>query len=146
MTDIIKLNKKELLQVAEAFAVNTEDSPTAAMLRVRFEEDGITQRMIDDYFGEIAALEVAAKPTGVITSEDVTQTGAVQNDWASQNIKPSPAPVPAAALDTHVLLRMTRENGTFEIRGYRFTKEHPFALVEAEDAQAIMDAEEGFRP
>jgi hypothetical protein len=44
------------------------------------------------------------------------------------------------------LLRMHRANKSYEIRGYRFTQSNPYALVTAEDAEAITDADpDGFR-
>lgn len=48
-----------------------------------------------------------------------------------------------------VLLKMDRQNPTFDILGRRFTKEQPFQLVSEDDAQDIIDATEdmggGFR-
>jgi len=44
-----------------------------------------------------------------------------------------------------VLIKMTRENGTFEDRGYRFTKAHPYVAVDEEDAEFFVNAYEGFR-
>ena len=43
------------------------------------------------------------------------------------------------------LIKMVRENPLYETRGYRFTTEHPYALVSAADAQSILSTEEGFR-
>ena len=44
-----------------------------------------------------------------------------------------------------VLVKMTRDNYSYEIRGYTFTKEHPFVAMDKDSAQAIFDKEEGFR-
>lgn len=44
-----------------------------------------------------------------------------------------------------VLVKMTRANFRYDIMGYTFTKEHPFAAMKEEDAQEIFDREEGFR-
>lgn len=44
-----------------------------------------------------------------------------------------------------MLVRMDRENPLFEFRRYRFTRQHPYALMERNDAEAIMRSEEGFR-
>ncbi len=43
------------------------------------------------------------------------------------------------------LIKMTRENPLFEVRGYRFTQSHPYALVDAGDANYILQNEDGFR-
>jgi hypothetical protein len=42
------------------------------------------------------------------------------------------------------LIRMDRENPTFQIRGYKFTQQSPFALVTEEDAEYLVDLNEGF--
>lgn len=47
--------------------------------------------------------------------------------------------------DNMVLLKMDRQNGTYEIRGHRFTKENPFKLLPENEAQDIIDASDGFR-
>ena len=45
----------------------------------------------------------------------------------------------------NVLVRMTRHNHRYDILGFTFTKEHPFATMTEKQAQAIFDKEEGFR-
>ena len=42
------------------------------------------------------------------------------------------------------LLKMTRKNFSYETRGVKFTKEHPFAIVNAIDAEWIVENEDGF--
>lgn len=46
--------------------------------------------------------------------------------------------------DPVVLIKMQRMNPTFSFRGYKFTKEHPFVLMNEPDANAIMMMESGF--
>lgn len=43
------------------------------------------------------------------------------------------------------LIKMERENVRFDVRGHKFTKEHPYALVDAADADYILEKEKGFR-
>ena len=64
---------------------------------------------------------------------------------------PTPAPSPvakavAAPSDDEVLLKCDRKNATFEILTYQFTREHPFKLVSAKDADYIVRNVPGFRP
>lgn len=42
------------------------------------------------------------------------------------------------------LIKMNRPNVRFDVRGHKFTKEHPYALVSAEDANYILEKEKGF--
>lgn len=44
-----------------------------------------------------------------------------------------------------VLLKMERKNPSLEAFGHRFTREHPYALVDEDTAQQIIDSYEGFR-
>jgi hypothetical protein len=45
-----------------------------------------------------------------------------------------------------VLVKMERENYTYEIYGHMFTKEHPYIAMSSEDAQLIFDHDpRGFR-
>lgn len=44
-----------------------------------------------------------------------------------------------------VLLKMERANARYDIRGYTFTKEHPFHNVSQKDAEYIIKNVEGFR-
>lgn len=43
-----------------------------------------------------------------------------------------------------LLLKMVRQNPSFEVLGYKFTKTHPFQVMPQEDAQKVMDLYEGF--
>lgn len=49
-------------------------------------------------------------------------------------------------LKDKILVRMERENGTFQFRGVTFTKDHPYALLDEDTANAICTMYEGFRP
>lgn len=43
-----------------------------------------------------------------------------------------------------VLLKMNRDNPRYDVRGYKFTREHPFALVDSTNAEFIVENVEGF--
>ena len=44
-----------------------------------------------------------------------------------------------------VLVKMERKNPTFQTFGITFTREHPYAVVNEDLAQKIIDTEDGFR-
>ena len=54
-------------------------------------------------------------------------------------------PVVVRDVSNSILLKMTRANGTFEERGYKFTREHPFIAVQEDDAEYFINSYEGFR-
>lgn len=43
------------------------------------------------------------------------------------------------------LVKMERDNVRYVTRGYNFTKEHPYALVDPEDIDYVLEKEIGFR-
>lgn len=57
--------------------------------------------------------------------------------------------ITAQPLDTSTeqkyLLKMERENVRYDVRGHKFTQEHPYALVSPQDAEYILTHEKGFR-
>jgi len=55
------------------------------------------------------------------------------------------AATPRESEEGDVLVSMTRANPTFEVLGYKFTKEHPYVAMSPGDAQSIFDSEFGFR-
>lgn len=77
--------------------------------------------------GEQLAAQVLAEKT-----EPVKEQGTVQ-------VKQEPTGEGAPWL-----IKMERENGTFEVGRYRFTREHPYVLVQESDVSKILK-EGGFR-
>ena len=120
------LKKDILLQVAEDFAVDLPEDPTKADIISAFANDGVTWDMYKEAFPEVTELE---------DDEDKT---AKAND-ESETTKKFKAP------EHSILLKMTRGNGTYQVRGYKFTREHPFVLVTEDDANYILENIDGFK-
>lgn len=99
----------ELRELADAYGVDREDAKTKVKLIAALEADGI-----DDAF-------VAAQSP----EEDVPVETA--------------APVKKAPVGPEVLVKMNRANPTYEIKGHRFTSDHPFVVMSEDDAQEIFD-------
>lgn len=123
--------KEELLAYAEQFGVEARHSMTKAAILKAFEEDGVDFQLVSGYnksVEEYDAKDLGLHPT---TEGELEQT----------------APVVEVEEDDEdlVLVKMTRLNGTYEIRGYHFTKEHPFALVKEDDADYLIERDGGFR-
>jgi hypothetical protein len=79
---------------------------------------------------------VAVEPEPVMTREQ----------WLALEGVPS-MPAARVSLDAvgPVLIKMTRPNFSYEIRGYKFTKQHPYVLVEEDDADYLIETDGGFR-
>lgn len=116
-----KLKKEELLEVAEEFGTDVDKSDSKAVIIAALVEDGVT---FDD----------AAK--------FVNSVGEVAEEVKAEAVAEKAA---AKEAEEKVLLKMTRANGTYQVRGVTFRKSHPFALVPESDAEWILENEEGFR-
>lgn len=110
-------------------------------------------RTVCEFFGVEPVAADPAKPTKPEMLAGLELDG-VTWDQYKKNLDPEAGPEPepevlvADKVDpaTGVLLFMDRANPTLMVRGYRFTQEHPFATVKAEDAMYIIRNYTGIRP
>lgn len=133
------LGVKELRRSAlEDFAVAVDEKDNKATVLAALAESGVTWSMYVEQHPE-----VKPQAEDVITSPNVP----------GESTRP-PAPKPGkvitaqkieAAPEDQFLIKMERENVRYDTRGYTFTKDAPFALVRAKDADFILEKEEGFR-
>lgn len=115
------LKKEDLLKIAEEFGTEVKPSDTKAVIIAALNEDGVTWEQAAQLDKQVAEKDAELK------AERVEETAK------------------AKAEEPQALLRMMRENHTYEVRGYRFTKGHPFAVVAESDAEWVVDNVEGFR-
>jgi len=116
------LKKEDLLKIADDYGVDVKPSDTKAVIIAAFAEDGVTWDDVAKMDNTVAEIDAELK-------EDKAEKDAAEK-----------------AKQPKALLKMLRANGTFEIRGYTFKREHPFALVAEEDAEFITENDpEGFR-
>lgn len=113
------LKPAELKTAAEYFGVDLEGTPTKVEIIAALEADGVTWAQYNEIFNPT----VKEEPTVITVSQRKNVTR-----------------------ENGVLLKMERENPTFEVKGYRFTKKHPFIAVDPDDADYIVHNYEGFRP
>ena len=125
-----ELKKDELLEAVEIFGTDVRPTASKADIIAALVEDGI------DYETFVKFKEKPEEP-----EEDALLLAAMEDK--AEPIVDEEDPVENEK-DT-VLLRMTRGNGTFEIRGYRFTREHPYAIVTEDDADYLIEIATGFR-
>lgn len=112
------LKVAELREVAREFGVDESESKTKKDLVLQMAEEGVTEEMYQS-FVEAEKSEIEIDPDRVAAATPTEK-------------------------EDELLLRMTRANPTYEILGYRFTKDHPYVAVPVSDAQTILDTEEGF--
>lgn len=118
------LKQPELKAIAEAFGV---DVPSGIVSNASI----------------IEALEAEG-----VTFEEYERVNNLEHQDVEEAVKEQPATVGKPAkhdpLGDEVLIRMRRDNMTFEAYGTKFTKEHPFQVVSREQANNIFEHFEGF--
>ena len=116
------LNKDVLQHVADEFSVETDKNKTKAEMISDLESAGVTWEMYKEAFPDLEDLDDAQPAEEKATEEEPAK---------QSSAKP-------------ILIKMDRPNARYEIRGYRFTKDHPYVVVDAADADALLHVY-GFR-
>jgi hypothetical protein len=112
-----ELKIAELKKVADSFGIELESAKTKQEIVALLEEEGVTYQMYDKFNNveKVNIERVEKKEKKSMKKEDL------------------------------VLVKMDRENGTYQSLGHTFTALHPFIAMSETDAQRIFDLEEGFR-
>lgn len=150
------LDRKELYRAAlEDFAVEVAEDANKATIKAAFLETGITWADYVAQHPELApAVEekVVLAPVAVVRETEPARAGGViTSDDLKGDAVIVEAPVLRVQEPLHVnptdifLIKMIRPNTLYETRGYKFTQEHPYAVVNADDAEYILEHEDGFR-
>jgi hypothetical protein len=132
------LTAEELANVAEFFVVDVEvadpEKPAnkkELLAALAAGDEPVTWEQYNDIYLVAKEREAAAKAPVAPAPEVVTEV----------------VVVPAEPVDTtdYILVKMDRHNFRYDIRGYSFTKKHPFQSVAPADAEYIIRNVEGFR-
>jgi hypothetical protein len=107
-----------LHEVAEFFGTTVDEKAKSPVIIKALEEDGVTWDM-------------------------ALQSGIEGLNEVNEELKQQEAEKRANAPKT--LVRMTRENLRYDVRGYTFTRDNPFQIVSQEDAD-YLTSQGGFRP
>lgn len=139
--------KKDLVKYAEHFGVEFSKTDNKSTIAEAMGNDGIDLELIKTTFPqdfedaeEDEFEQVDAKDTNTITSDQFLET---DDEPKSEQVKRSRKPV--VRDDDLLLMKMTRSNIYYEIRGYKFTREAPYALVKEDDVDYLIEVEGGFQ-
>ncbi len=111
----------ELKKVAESFGVDISEVKTKQEIAALLEEEGISWQMYDKFAGaekeeiEIPEFEKKQREKKIMKTEN------------------------------SVLVKMERNNHSYQALGHAFSQQHPFVAMSESDAQRIFDTQEGFR-
>jgi hypothetical protein len=111
----------ELRKAAESFGVETQGLKTKQEIVALLEEEGISYQMYDKF------TNVEKQEIKVPEQEKKKREQKIMNTAAQ------------------VLVKMERNNHSYETGGYIFSQEHPFMAMSETDAQKIFDTQAGFR-
>jgi len=111
----------ELRKAAESFGVETQGLKTKQEIVALLEEEGISYQMYDKF------INVEKQEIKIPDNEKKKREQKIMNTA------------------TQVLVKMERNNHSYETNGYIFTQEHPFMAMSETDAQKIFDTQAGFR-
>lgn len=117
------MKREELFAVADAFGTEVDGEATKAEIEAALVEDGITW-------------ETYKKFSEAEADEEVTAADAADEEESAESNDDSAE---------EVLLKMVRNNAHYEVRGYKFTRTHPYAIVKEDDADYLIDEIGGFR-
>lgn len=156
-----KMKRDDLYALAtENFGVEVSETANHTQIMAALAEMGVTWDMAKVYDknasviaeGEAEAERVLASQSNVITASQVkavvVEPKVTVSDTAhgvSVELEAAPAVVIAPAAPEVILLKMERENPSYQIRGHKFTRENPFSLVGVDDASYILENIEGFK-
>jgi hypothetical protein len=117
----LDLKIAELRKVADSFGVDASSAKSKQEIAALLEEEGINYQMYNKFANaEKEEIEVP----------EFEKQKREKKSLKSQNA---------------MLVRMERDNQSYQALGYTFTQQHPFVAMSESDAQSIFDTQEGFR-
>ena len=143
------LDVKELRRSAiEDFAVPVESSDNKKSVIAALAEGGVSWEDYVDQHPEVKPEPAApAEPQFVERETEPSRGNVVTSQSMQAPVTAAPVvaePVVASGAQPW-LIKMTRENVRYDTRGYTFTQEHPYALVQPQDVEYLLEHEDGFR-
>lgn len=140
------LTVDELKQVADEFVLNVdvenEDALRSAVESLNPSEVALsfpqlTERIIEEPEPE------EEDDTALVTS-DATPRKTSKKVAAKKAVAKKATASKTVVPDDRTLLKMTRNNPVYEIRGYRFTRQMPYVFVKTSDVDFLIEVEGGF--
>ena len=115
------LKVTELRKVADSFAIDVAGLKSKSEIIAALEEEGISWQMY-------AKFDNAEK-------QDI-EVPEIEKKKREQKIMKT---------TSQVLVKMERNNHSYQTNGFEFSQEHPFVAMSEDDAQKIFDTQQGFR-
>lgn len=121
------LKVAELRKVADDFGVDIKPNATKDNIISELSDMGVTFEMYESFEKAKISQDAAIQDAVSNASTELRVQNNIEDD------------------ERTVLVKMERENGTYETYGYKFTRANPFVVVRESDAEKICRNEDGFR-
>lgn len=152
------LNENELREIADMYAVDVNDDDTEQTLLNKVSTLNVAEVLLDfpqfaDKLAEPAEDdededEDEAEAPGLITAGNTPKKGAAAKKTAKKAPVKKAAAKPSSSSpvvgEDKTLIKMTRNNPVYEVRGYRFTRNMPYVFVKNADIDYLIEIEGGF--
>lgn len=144
-----KMERDDLYRLAtENFGVEVSETADEQAIIVALNDNGVTWEMAKTYDASAAAIaEKEEESKGNVVTSAAAQVKDVPEPKKAGRPRKAVVEIlePEVPAEDVILIKMDRENPRYDIRGYKFTREAPFALVKESDADFILTHEEGFK-
>lgn len=153
------LNEEQLREIADMYAVDVDENDDEQSLVNKVSTLNVAEVLLDfPQFADQLALPAEEddedefdeddEAPALITSSSTPKKGVAKKAAAKKAVAKKAAPAKAAAKtvvpEDRTLIKMTRNNPVYEVRGYRFTRIMPFVFVKNEDVDFLCEVEGGF--
>lgn len=133
------MKRDELLKVAEAFAVEVKEDANRPEIIEALKENGVDWKTFKDSLNQ-KAVDVDVE----LPEEDEETVSAPVEPAAVVSKEVDQEKVVKRSAETRHVVKMTRKNASYSTRGYKWTKEHPYALVREADVDFFVNELKGF--
>lgn len=140
VSQFAQVSKEQLVDFGAWGGTDLDQKMTKSEMLSKLEEDGLDGDAFKRMLAETKAAEEAEEEARQHAELQADMIRAEPEEPEEEEFEGIPED------DNSVLVRMTRKNSTYEIRGYRFTQQHPYAMVADEDAEFMIRKIGGFRP
>lgn len=137
----------ELKAIAEEFVLDVdlddEEAVRGAVEGLDTDEVALSFPKFADRLATPDEEEESALVTSDATPKKTAKKAPAKKTVAKKAAAPKAEPKTVVP-DDRTLLKMTRNNPVYEVRGYRFTRAMPYVFVKTEDVDFLIEVEGGF--
>ena len=148
-TNFNELSRQQMVEAAERFGITVDGRWSDKSLAGALLNAGVTMDQINSAEEVLSVTEGKPSLSDTEAADDLVEAMRLADDGAPAVAESTPvpqeAPAPEAKSSPRVVLKMERNNKSYSIMGHKFTEDHPFIVMDEEEALWIADTVDGFR-